>query len=157
MKANRHTSPQNDPLTKCILFSQGSGVFRSHLSLRVCPHMPFLFFWFRWSYIKIHYKSPHLSCKFSHVSLNPLNAFMWNFDSATQRDDRWSSLSTGGFPGPLQDGDILWSSGSLRRLRADNAEPLPVPDVLLLCVHPFVEERPGVNGEGFLLIHAAVK
>lgn len=26
-----------------------------------------------------------------------------------------------------------------------------------LCVDPFVEERPGVNVEGFLLIHAAVK
>lgn len=42
-------------------------------------------------------------------------------------------------------------------VHTDNAEPLPVPDVLLLCVYPFVEELPGVNGNVFLLIHAAVK
>lgn len=42
-------------------------------------------------------------------------------------------------------------------VQSHNVDPLPVLDVLLLCVDPFVEELPGVNSKGFLLIHAAVK
>lgn len=42
-------------------------------------------------------------------------------------------------------------------VQSHNAMPLPALDVLLLCADPFVGEWPGVNGKGFLLIHAAVK
>lgn len=40
---------------------------------------------------------------------------------------------------------------------ARGAEPLLVLGALLLCVDPSTEQRPGLNGEGVLLIHAAVK
>lgn len=42
-------------------------------------------------------------------------------------------------------------------VQKDKTEPLLVHGAFLLCVDPFVEEWPGVNRKGFLLIHAAVK
>lgn len=42
-------------------------------------------------------------------------------------------------------------------VQKDKTEPLLVHGAFLLCVDPFVEDWPGVNRKGFLLIHAAVK
>lgn len=92
-----------------------------------------------------------------HVPLNPLKAFTGNFNSTTQWDNRWSCLSTSSSPGVIENCGIFWSLGTLWSLCTDGAEPLLVLGVLLLCEDPPVEQRPGVNGKGVLLIHAAVK
>lgn len=61
-------------------------------------------------------KKIHIRAPLFHVSLSPLKSFKGNFNSTTQRDNRWSSLSTSSRPGVIENCGILWSSVTLRSL-----------------------------------------